>query len=263
MIEKFCRLNVLNSKSLDDVIHFTTPFTNEEGYTTPYFGIKDDKYLDQWKYEDFSYTFNKYGFRYLPLKDHADIGAFGCSFTFGQSMPESRLWHSLLSKNTNNTVLNFGVAGKSIKTIVDIFAIVTSHIKIKKAIFLLPPIHRIQLLMTEDNLTFYRDFYPMSNDTTSSSIFKFLPETEMINVAKSNIYLAEHIAKLRNIEIYFATWNSSISTLLKNMNLEYAKVLPEWTAIPENPHLDKARDMEHPGPLHHERWESLIRPYFL
>lgn len=263
MIDQFFKLNILNSKNLNDVTYFTTAFTNEEGYTTPYYGFNDNKFLDKWKYEDFSYTFNKYGFRYLPLKDEADIGAFGCSYTFGQSMPQHRLWHSLLEKNTGKTVLNFGAAGKGIETIINIFCIVTSHIKLKTAIILLPPITRLQILSLKNKQLTHFDFSAQSTDDFSENIFKVLPDEELYKMAKNNLYLAEHIARYRGIKLYFSSWHSQISTMLKHMEFDYAECLPDWVAIPNNPEQDKARDMAHPGPLHHEYWESLIRPYFL
>lgn len=249
--------NVYNSASLMGVKDYTIKLQDPNGYTTDYYGVNDDKFLDKWKYENFNYTINKYGFR-CPVVDRADIGAFGCSFTFGQSMPENRLWHKLLADKLGATSLNFGVPGRGIETIVDIFCIVSKWIRFKKAIFLLPPSTRFQICLSDENKIEFVDCSPYTNTELSNNILTTIPESHRLHVIKKSLYLAEYIAHSRHIEIYFGSWHSEIQTLLEQMKFSQAKVLPAWT----DSLIDRARDMEHPGPLAHENWVNKLVPYF-
>lgn len=260
MIDHYLRFNFLTSKYLADVRHFTPTCSDT---TMHYYGIEDDKHLDKWNYEDFDYTINKYGFRYSPLRDQTDIGAFGCSFTFGEGLPHSRLWHTILQHYTNKSVLNFGIPGRSIETIVNVFCVVSTHIKMEHAILLLPSLDRLQILGSNKGILRHYELRPTSDEELADDIFRAMPEEEIQKIAKNNIYLAEYVAKQRGIKIYFSSWHTTTYTLLKKMRFEYGTLLPEWQPILRDPDKDKARDMQHHGPLHHLYWESLIRPYFL
>lgn len=252
-------INTLFSESLMDAKLYSVKNGSNQEYTVDYYGVNDDKYLQKWQYENFNYTINKYGFRYSPLQDSADIGAFGCSYTFGQSMPSNRLWHSLLSQATGLSSLNFGVPGKGIETTVDIFNIVSKHIKLKRAVFLLPPITRLQILLERQKDFEFVDYTVQHDIDIAQDLFRTLPESQLINMAKKSIYLAEHIARERRIRIYFASWHSDTSTILKKMKFHYATLLPDWT----DSLADRARDQEHPGPIAHQKWVEKILPYFM
>lgn len=262
MQDSLIRLNILNSWILDEIKHYSLKYQKGDGFTIPYYGLYDDAHLDKWPYENFDYTFNRYGFRDDPFPKEVDIGAFGCSVTFGQSLPKDRIWHSLLGKNTGKTVCNFGVPGKGIETIVSIFCIASKHIKMKKAVFLLPPTTRIQIATPSGEITRFDDCTIHTDSELSQNIFKALPQEEFTRIAKNQIYLAEYVAKERGIDIYFGSWHSEICTLLSKMRFNHATVLPYWTAIPNDPKEDLARDRSHPGPLHHLFWCNKILPYF-
>lgn len=255
----FYYFNPYDPKSLDEVKNFTTPFVNGDGdFTTPYYGINDDKFLDEWKYPNFSYTFNNLGFRYSPIKYESDIGAFGCSYTFGQSLPSEFLWHSKLSEYTGLSVLNFGVAGVGIEHIVDIFCIVAKFIKLKKAIFLLPHYSRIHYgelvndTPTVVNALHYQKQY--------RNLFRGISNEEFHRRTKIALYRAEHIAKLYNIELYYGTYQYEVHDFLKLLTFNHAKILPNWLTNAEFQN-DFARDKHHPGPLHHEYWAKRIQPF--
>lgn len=260
MSDFFYCFNPYDPKSLDEVKNFTTPFVNGYGdFSTPYYGLNDDKFLDEWKYPQFSYTFNSFGFRYSPLKYESDIGAFGCSYTFGQSLPNDFIWHSKLSEYTGLSVLNFGVAGVGIEHIIDIFCIVAKFIKMKKAIFLLPHYSRIHYGQLVNNSPTVVNALPI--DKFYRYLFRGMSTEELQRRTKIALYRAEHIAKLYNIELYYSSYQYEVYDLLKLMNFSHAKILPEWNSSFEGSDTDKARDKHHPGPLHHEVWAKKIQPF--
>lgn len=260
MSEFFYSFNPYNPKNLDEVKNFTTRYINDDGdYTTAFFGYNDNKFLNEWKYPSFSYTFNNLGFRYSPLRSEADIGAFGCSYTFGQSLPNEFLWHSKLSKLTGLSVLNFGVASAGIENAVNIFCVVSKFIKLKKAIFLLPHYSRITYGESKYNKPELVNINP--HDANYEFLYKTLSTEEFHRRAKLELYKAEHIAKLYNIELYYGTYQRDVTNLLNSMTFNYAKILPEWTSAFKGSEEDKARDQFHPGPLHHENWANLIKPF--
>lgn len=262
MNNSFCQLNLLKSSSIEDVKYFsltstiTSDIKPDETLTYKYSVYNEIKHAADWKHDDFEYTINYLGFRMPAIPKEVDIGVFGCSFTFGIGMPISGLWHTLIGKELNATIANFGIAGLSAVSVLDIFLIVSKHIKIKKAIFLLPSFNRYQLALTNptNKLVQYLSIIPNHKSKLhedifqldDSSIYKVLPEEQFYKDVRNTTYLAEYIAEQRGIEIYFTSWESESYQVLKNMRFNFAKLLPEWYH-PEEIGKDLARDLHHPG----------------
>jgi hypothetical protein len=224
-----------------------------------------------WKYETFDYDISQYGFRDIDLPEVVDFAAFGCSFTFGQAMPLNKLWHKILTQQTNLTSYNFGQPGTSVKAIVDIFNIVSRFIKFKKAIFLLPNYLR-QLAATQHKISDTQMLLPLlpnyqgklqeNYDIDIDNYFKYVPETELIRIFKDNLFALEDIAKQRNIQIYLSSWDRKTYEILSSINFSTANLIPEWHAgnVPDY-QTDLARDKQHPGFRHHEYWANEIKRY--
>ena len=87
----------------------------------------EEKNIELSKHEDFDYYFNNWGFRSIneedyTLKDENDIWCFGCSFTAGVGVPITKGWPSIIQKETNKKVKNFGVGGAGPKTMLRIMS---------------------------------------------------------------------------------------------------------------------------------------------
>lgn len=270
------KLNMFDSSSLDDVKYYISksllPYTDQRDMAEyPYFGLGEEENLDKWHHPNFVYRINKYGFRneLMPLyiQQFADIGAFGCSYTFGQGLPNDMLWHSIVAKKLNKTVLNFGNPGASIVSILDIFAIVTKHIKINTALILLPSYNRLQIAKISDyNELGILSCVPNSRGRFNSfygfddaDILKVIPEDELVKQAKNAIYQTEFLAKTRNIKLFFSSWDLDTYTCMEEMSLTHAKLLPVWYS-PQDLTDDRARDYRHPGPGHHKFFADRILP---
>ena len=267
----FDKLNLLKSKSLSDITAFGT-FKNEAfAHVSEFFGPDDVTYAHLWPHEHFTYTMNDNGYRNAAFPADTDIAAFGCSFTFGSGLPGYMLWHKVLSDELGKTSVNFGVPSASIESIIDIFLIASTHIKMKSAVFLFPHYSRLQIAKkhpVRDTIeylntdTSYTSVQNKAYGLESEHLYRGIPEEEMCKICKNKIYLLEHVAKERGIDVYVSSWSADTYKLLKELELESAILLPEWSSPSmEFADADKARDNKHPGPKHHKLWVDKITHY--
>lgn len=228
----------------------------------------ENHHKDKWQYEDFDYKLSSLGFRGDEIPHEVDLAAFGCSYTFGIGLPENKLWHRLLSESS----YNFGQPGASITAIADIFHILSNHVKMNRAIFLLPNYMR-DLMALESrgqiNLWSLMPSTPDINlkypDIIQEAHYKYTPDSEFIRKMKDSVYLIEHVAKNKNIKLFFSSWDGPTYEMLTNMNFNHATVIDKWTwpkwTLPSEVVFTKdlARDMLHPGMAHHKYWSELIK----
>jgi hypothetical protein len=266
MNEKFAKLNLLDSKSINDVRRYSTHYpANDEvdsSYDTEYMGNEDIANADKWPYEHFNYSINNYGFRGgSEYPKELDFAAFGCSFTFGVGLPEHMLWHNIIAKKLGFTSTNFGLPASSIESVVDIFLIMTKHIKIKTAAILLPSISRLQIAKKhpKGELVNYVNIIPNYNlavgelfNISQELIYRAIPEEEIYKICRNKLYLLDHIAQERGIKVYISAWEQETYELLTQLDLK-SVVLPQWISpSKEFAESDLARDRKHPGPEHHK-----------
>jgi len=271
-IDTLCKLNLYNSSSLDDVKHYMTPplvssTASDVMKEYQFYGLDEEKYAD--KFEKFNYKINQYGFREENLSNQTDAGAFGCSYTFGQGLPYHALWHQIIAQHKNKRIMNFGVPGSSIQSIIDIFCIVTQHVKMNYAFILLPSYNRFQIAKTykSDRINLlscipsHRGVYNSLCGVDESDFYKITPDEEFVKNTKNSLYLAEHLSKLRNIKLLISSWDRKTHNILSNMNFSSnISIMPEWTTPPELV-SDKARDNRHPGYGHHKFHALKFMPY--
>ena len=274
MNQEFAQLNLLDSKSLYDVKPFSVYLPNPNshphaGYVLDYAGHGELENAEKWLYEHFTYNINTYGFRNPEFENETDLAAFGCSFTYGTGLADRMLWHSILAKDLNMHVTNFGLPARSIATIVDVFLIVSKHIKIKHAVFLFPSISRLQIAkkhVQNDYIGYlntcvdYKSALNESYELNEDYIYRAIPEEEMHKICRNQVYLLEHMARLRGIKVYISSWELETYNFLKKLNLNSAILLAPWMSSSiEFANDDKARDGKHPGPKHHLKWANEIK----
>ena len=273
MNDNFAKLNLLKSKSLDDIRRFSAvDWTDnmKEGYITDFFGHDDSSHSDKWEYPHFNYVINSHGFRGDEIPSTIDLAAFGCSFTFGTGIPNDMLWHNLLAKKLNTTCFNFGQPACSIESIVDIFLIASNHTTIKKAIFLLPNINRLQIAKKHPDCDLINyvnvmpDYSSAVNElfgVSSDKVYRGIPEEEIYKICKNQLYLLDHIAQERGVQIYISSWEEETYNFIKQLDLEVV-ILPQWKSLSlEFAKSDLARDLKHPGIKHHELFANKIIDY--
>jgi len=271
-------INLFDSESLEDV----APYIRSGGAMDiskigqpqefEYASYDDIKYAPDWEYPHFGYSINKYGFRTTnDIPKEIDIAAYGCSFTYGLGLPESMLYHTLLGNELNKSVINFGINGASIQSIVDVFLITSKHIKMKQAIFLLPSFDRCQIAMSDliTNQLFYMSLIPNFIPTTAKEfglngdmIYKYVPDEERIKNFVNSMYLLDYISKIKDIKVYVSSWEEKTHDILKNLKFNNNIVLPRWESKSgEQAATDLARDKKHPGPVHHKQWVDIIKDF--
>lgn len=273
----FLKTNLFDC-SLDTVKYFTVTESRPDLNAKIIQGRFQIKYFspfekpEYWQHEDFDYDISCLGFRDADLPTELDVGFFGCSFTFGQALPLHRLYHKILSKKLNISSYNFGQPAASVRTLLSIFTIVSQYVKMKYAIFLLPPYTRQTITTTPkdninniNNLNIMPGYYGLLQslyDVDSENFYKYTPDTHLQNDFITNLYHIEQQCKLKNIKTIFASWDSKTYNILKSMYFKYAVLGPEWSSnYVENYQTDLARDNRHPGIRHHENYVERLIEY--
>lgn len=274
MTPDFAKLNCVNSKSLHDVKRYTTMALEIDPTETTYdyLGPGDLANAHLWEGDHFNYSINQFGFREENEPHNIDIAAFGCSFTFGSGLPNHSVWHNILASKLNKSSYNFGAPAKGIESIVDIFLIVSKHIQMQSAVFLMPSYSRKQIAKTHpytDDIVNYvnSDIHFNFNSLTEYKVdcellYKALPDEELFKACRDKLYLLDHIAKQRNIKVYISSWEKETYNLMEAMDFDHIVLLPRWGSLSmELVTSDLARDKLHPGVKHHETWADLIQEY--
>jgi hypothetical protein len=207
-----------------------------------------------WNQQDFDYKFNEYGFRDRPIVDVVDTCYYGCSITTGIGVPEHLRWSNLLDSRCGWTSNNFSISGLGIEDCCYMFAQTTKLVKMDRAVFFLPVMHRTTIPAHTDknNLQYFR-LLPNYCDklwnkvngeeiyNASDSFFR-LPDTYFLDRARTAINLIRYIAELNNIKVVLYSWDPNVLNLLKYN--------PDFTIIKKDM---AGRDREHPGTDYHSR----------
>jgi hypothetical protein len=268
--------NLLNSSDITDIRSFS-PLVDQYSLTNnpivvEYQSPGEMWYQDKWPYPSFNYSIHQHGYRFENIPNEVDIAAFGCSFTFGQGLSSDMIWHHQLANSLGKTVINFGLPGLSIESVIDLFLIASKHINIKHAIFLLPTYTRKQIAKINPKTNKVQHVPILPNLPESAlakyycidvdAVYRALPDEELLKIAKNKIYLAEYIGKLRGVTTCFSSWDPDAYDMLHHMSLKDSVLLPRWqSANYDQLTNDLARDGKHPGPEHHRDWASHIIDY--
>jgi len=219
------------------------------------------------KKEDVSYYINNYGARgdwsiEEKKDDYLKIAVFGCSFTFGVGLPESKTWAAQLVEKLQVDrpiqLINLGYPGGSIAKNLKHFKYLTDIYKIDMAIFLLPTHWR------EEYPDYYTSDYPVT-------FYNFIPNfaleykkekweqyysystdgTRFYDMLKMISYM-ELIASVKGVETYYSSWDEQTLNFIREHKIvKLNQILPYFKFL-ENmlgPHLNTkyARDGSHPG----------------
>lgn len=257
----------------DGALNRYTPFTSYAEQTQTLRAIEDKK--TQLKFEDVKYYINDYAARgdwsiNTPHSDHLKIAVFGCSFTFGVGIDEEGTWHAqvkkLLKSDKPIQLINLGYPGGSITKSLKLFKFLTDVYAIDIAIFLLP--------------THWREEYPEHVNKLGTSFHNFIPnvnphglllhkweefymfateQTQIYNAVRSVSHI-DAIAKSKNIETYFSTWDFPLYNYLKSNYLTKQQLLPYYEFLENHKGIKDgfARDGNHPGPLSNEHFANQI-----
>jgi hypothetical protein len=273
-LKNLAKTNFFKPSSINDIKKLTVVTTRQDLMVTDvtqvkHFSPAEFFNYESWEYEDFDYTISELGLRGSTLPNNVDLAAFGCSFTFGQALPINMLWHDILSKQLNLSAYNFGQPASNVKSIADTFALLIKHVKMKHAIFLLPPFHRLQIAAKSKHadevelvplIPNYKSRLETNFEVDGKLIYTAITDEEMLKTFKDSIYLIEELGVQAGIKTYFSSWCNDTYEFMTYMKFNDGVLLPGWTSLVELQD-DFARDKLHPGPKHHQKWANEIVEY--
>ena len=174
------------------------------------------------------YEFNELGYRGSNnIKDLKNsIGIFGCSYTFGEAMPEEKTFTHILQNKINEPIFNFGIPGASIQKITKTFCSINNYYKLKKAIFVLPSLYRYEHIYKRDERYIdsidFLPSWPMEvNGSTDSyySTYKSYDDLTFLNEFIKNVNLIKQNAKINETDIILSTWDPTLYQYMKDLKV--------------------------------------------
>jgi hypothetical protein len=230
--------------------------------------------------EEVKYTVSRLGYRLTNPLDtiKRGIGIFGCSITYGIGIPEDRLFINLLQKEVKQPIHNFGIPGGSVQKIAKSFVSLNNFYKLKKAIFLIPAMHRFEHMGEEvrngKKLIFSESYIPSFNPINEArrdvyeTVYANFQDLSFFDEFIKLITLIKHNAALNGTEVHFYTWDYKIQQLVEKFKIKDLTKLG-LLRFPENEDkcqgreaFDFARDGMHPGYRSQQAMYELLLPAF-
>lgn len=212
--------------------------------------------LTSYNMEDVSYNINKYGLRgnFDLTSVGKSIAFFGCSITFGVGAAEEDCFTSLIGKDLDATVYNFGVPAGSFSKSVRYFQLVSQYKIFDYVIFLMPQVGRIERPVVTGNSVSVENIAPMQGSTEQyrKQLYGVLDDAFLEYEDLKNILLSISIAKQSNTKIYFSSWSPGTYNLIYNfLGADSKMLLPFFYAHNNAEKSTYGRDGSHPGPQGH------------
>ncbi len=255
-------------------VRFTTPYEKEQSLKA----IKEG--TTNLKAGDVSYNISDLSFRLENPIDFVGkgIGVFGCSITYGIGVPAEKTFCGQLQSLINTPVYNFGIPGAGVQKIAKAFVALNNQFKLKTAVFLMPSMHRFELLGLEDFDELYSESY-VPNFTPINSLrqgvydlaYTHYDDIHFFDEFLKNLALIKTNAKLHGTEVHFLTWDMRLKELaatyqVKDLNkykiVQFVDIAEKVQGVKVT---DLARDGAHPGVRAHTNiatylYHAIFRP---
>jgi hypothetical protein len=202
---------------------------------------------------DFSYFINDIGFRgkYPNTNDKRVFAFFGCSVTFGQGLPEHKIYADLISRYYDKKYLNLGIPGASIHRTALTFSAASRIWDIETAVINLPTFTRLHYVDTANRLQsilLTHNTEQKDIESVRLAVLKDFSDQFLVADAIDAIQWIIDIAKSKNINLVLTSWNADTIQLVKTgFNLDILKFNM----------IDTARD-EHPGIQSHKEFSENV-----
>ncbi len=230
--------------------------------------------------EEVKYTISKISYRLTNPLDtiKKGIGIFGCSITYGIGVPEDMLFINQLQKEIKQPVHNFGIPGGSVQKIMKSFISINNFYKLKKAIFLIPAMHRFEHMGEEvrkgKKMLYSESYIPSFNPVNEArrdvyeAVYSTFQELSFFDELIKIVTLIKQNAALNGTEVHFYTWDYKIQQLVERFKIEDLNKIG-LLQFPENQDryqgreaFDFARDGMHPGPRSQQAMYELLLAAF-
>jgi hypothetical protein len=242
-------------KSLTNV-RFTTPMEKEHSLEA----IKEG--ATNLKAQDVSYNISELGFRLENPIDFIGkgVGVFGCSVTYGIGVPAAKTFCAQLQQKIDLPVYNFGIPGAGVQKITKAFVALNNQFKLKTAVFIMPSMHRFELIGLEDFDEIYSESYvpsftPINADRQAiyDLAYTHYHNLDFLDEFVKNVALIKANAKVHGTEVHFLTWDMALRDLAATYQIKdlfkYKVIhfLETYEKMQGLKVTDFARDGYHPG----------------
>jgi len=205
-----------------------------------------DRSIPNWPIE-FSYHINEAGFRgTLPSVDEKRLlGFFGCSCTFGEGLPEDRVFPYIVGSHDNRTILNLGMPGTGVHRIAMTFSAAVRIWDIETAIITFPNYARFNYVTSKNHMLSIvppHPTQPQEAEEIRLSLVKNFSEQYFISAAKDAITWIITTANERKINLILGSWDPHVCDIIQATT----GYVPIWFQLhPQGG--ESARDKVHPG----------------
>jgi hypothetical protein len=218
-----------------------------------YLSKEEAKTSEKNNHDDFSYFINDMGFRgNYPSPDNKRLFAFfGCSITFGQGLPEDKIYANLVSRHYNKQYLNLGIPGSNIHRTVLTFSAATKLWDIEAAIINLPPFTRLHYADKTNHLHSILLSHKSEQteiEAVRDNVLTNFSDQFLLSYSIDAIQWIIDIARSKNINLILASWDPDTVHLV---NAAFDTRILKFDII------DSARD-SHPGEMSHRLFSNAI-----
>lgn len=211
--------------------------------------------------EDFSYTINDFGFRgsYPSTTEKNIMAFFGDSCTFGEGLPENKVFPYVLNSYYQKPLLNLGMPGVGTHRIAMIFAAAVRVWNIDIAIITLPNYARFNYVSSSNLMYSILPPHPTAPEEVEvirKDLAKNFSDQYFMSAAKDALTWIITTAKEKNIKLILGSWDAQMQPIIKN-STGYDSASFELFPLNEKP----ARDKVHPGVVANESYAKKLKEF--
>lgn len=184
-----------------------------------------------------TYRINSQGFRSEEFASGDWLLALGCSYTMGIGLPVQDLWPSLLGKSLGLQVANIAWPGSSADTCFRLAEYWIKRLKPKAVCMLVPPWHRIELLM---------------DPAASIPAEVFMPHSLSKYYKDTDVFLTNWFMNEENQRLQAKRNRLAITQLAQEHNVWCCIVDSNDYMTQSREEIEYARDYMHGGPRAHK-----------
>lgn len=198
-----------------------------------------------------TYKFNSHGFRADEFDSGPYLVTLGCSYTVGIGLPDEVTWPRLVANRLGLKCANLGWGGYSADSCFRMANYWIPELMPAYVCMLVPPKHRIELLLDEESLT-----------SPQLSFEIFLPQSSSSLFSPDDHYLKHWFLNSKNAEINQRKNILAIRQLCADLNIPCTIHDAEGHMWWSREEIGYARDYMHGGPkIHKTIAEKMINEY--
>jgi hypothetical protein len=220
----------INLKNIDHLDTRTTPKASEERDSEGYYSTNYIGHLLRVRGPEVIYKINKDGYRtkhFEPFDNSKDTILFaGCSYTFGEGLPNEYTWPELVAKNFNNPdYYNIAYMGMSISHIIkNVYSFIRLYGKPKHLFICFPDMQR-NIYYSEKLQSYIKAyvstaFIGSDDKDREKYTLQFIPENNLVSATTQISALEDYCAEA-GINLIWTTWVDSDYEIYKDLDFKF------------------------------------------